>query len=78
MSPAPSLLAPPHAPGGRRSVLPWRWTMARALPPGFREIQHQEFERLFGRLVWIRFAAVPVFAALFGWLALVDPSPWRR
>ncbi len=52
--------------------------MPATLPPGFREIQHQEFERLFGRLVWARFAAVPVFVGLFGWLALVEPAPWRR
>ena len=52
--------------------------MAVTLPPGFREIQHQEFERLFGRLVWARFAAVPLFVGLFGWLAWMEPAPWRR
>jgi two-component system, NtrC family, sensor histidine kinase HydH len=52
--------------------------MAPTLPTGFREIQHQEFERLFGRLLWMRFAAVPLFAGLFGWLAFVEPASWRR
>ncbi|MBF5041610.1 HAMP domain-containing histidine kinase [Aggregicoccus sp. 17bor-14] len=47
-------------------------------PAGFREIQHQEFERLFGRLVWARFFALPLLGTLVGWLALLEPAPWRR
>jgi two-component system, NtrC family, sensor histidine kinase HydH len=46
-------------------------------PPGFDEIQRQEVSRLFGRMVGIRLAAIPVAVALVLALAVFEPSPWR-
>jgi len=48
------------------------------LPPGFEEIQHQEVNRLFGRLVGARLLFLPAVMALAVWLAFTDPAPWRR
>lgn len=47
-------------------------------PPGHREIQHEEFARLFGRMVGARLVALPVILTLALWLAWIEPAPWRR
>ena len=46
-------------------------------PHGFAEIQRQEVNRLFGRVVGIRLLFVPVMMALAVGLAWTDPRPWR-
>jgi signal transduction histidine kinase len=46
-------------------------------PQGFTEIQRQEVNRLFGRVVGIRLLFVPVMMALAVALAWTDPRPWR-
>ncbi|HVP69127.1 MAG TPA: HAMP domain-containing sensor histidine kinase [Anaeromyxobacteraceae bacterium] len=52
--------------------------MASAPPPGFDEIQRQEVNRLFGRIVGVRLLFLPLLMALAVWLAFTDTSPWRR
>jgi len=51
-----------------------------SMPPplGQREIQDEEFSRLFGRMSSARLFALPVIAGLALWLASVEPAPWRR
>ena len=53
---------------------------APSMPPplGQREIQNEEFSRLFGRMTSARLLALPVIAGLALWLALVEPAAWRR
>ncbi len=46
-------------------------------PHGFAEIQRQEVNRLFGRVVGIRLLFVPVVMALAVALTWTDPRPWR-
>jgi hypothetical protein len=50
--------------------------MTRA-PHGFAEIQRQEVNRLFGRIVGIRLLFLPVMMALAVALAWTAPRPWR-
>ncbi len=50
--------------------------MTRA-PHGFTEIQRQEVNRLFGRIVGIRLLFLPVVMALAVALAWTAPRPWR-
>jgi two-component system, NtrC family, sensor histidine kinase HydH len=66
--------------GRRGSILPGRDDEARSMPPplGHREIQHEEFSRLFGRMTGARLFALPVLAGLALWLASVEPAMWRR
>ncbi|HEX9052355.1 MAG TPA: HAMP domain-containing sensor histidine kinase [Anaeromyxobacter sp.] len=49
-----------------------------ALPPGHEEAEREELSRLFGRMVVVRLALVPVVLGLLAWLAAVDVTPWRR
>jgi signal transduction histidine kinase len=65
---------------GERSILRGRKSEAQDMPtpPGHREIQEEEFARLFGRMVGARLVALPVLLALALWLAFVEPTPWRR
>jgi two-component system, NtrC family, sensor histidine kinase HydH len=46
-------------------------------PHGFTEIQRQEVNRLFGRVVGVRLVFVPFMMALAVGLAWTDPRPWR-
>ncbi len=46
-------------------------------PHGFSEIQRQELNRLFGRVVGIRLFFVPLLMVLAVGLAWTDPRPWR-
>ncbi len=46
-------------------------------PHGFVEIQRQEVNRLFGRVVGIRLLFVPVMLGVAVALAWTDPHPWR-
>lgn len=46
-------------------------------PHGFTEIQRQEVNRLFGRVVGARLLFVPFMMALAVGLAWTDPRPWR-
>ncbi len=66
--------------GRRGSILPGRDDEARSMPPplGHREIQHEEFSRLFTKMTGARLFALPVLAGLAIWLAAVEPAPWRR
>ena len=41
-------------------------------------IEREELARIFGQMVLLRVVAVPLAAALIGWLAFTEPSPWRR
>jgi signal transduction histidine kinase len=52
--------------------------MVTPLPPGFDEIQRQEVNRLFGRIVGARLLFLPAVMALAVWLAFTSPAPWRR
>jgi len=52
--------------------------MPAPLPPGFEEIEHEEVNRLFGRIVGARLLFLPAVMALAVWLSLTDPAPWRR
>ncbi len=66
--------------GGKRRILAGRLTATpeeTLTPPGFEEIQRQEVERLFGRMARARLWLIPLFLALFAWLAAVDRTPWR-
>jgi signal transduction histidine kinase len=47
-------------------------------PAGHREIQREEFSRLFGRMALARLVMAPVLVLLALGLAWADPSPWRR
>jgi signal transduction histidine kinase len=47
-------------------------------PPGFEDIQREELSRLFGRVVSVRLAIVPVMVGLVVWLLLTPVAPWRR
>jgi hypothetical protein len=64
----------------RLADAPGRGTAADALPlpPGHEEAERDELSRLFGRMVSLRLALVPVVLGLLGWLAAVDVTPWRR
>ena len=46
-------------------------------PAGFEEIQRQELSRLFGRVVGIRLAFIPVVGLLALFAALAEPARWR-
>jgi two-component system sensor histidine kinase HydH len=46
-------------------------------PHSFSEIQQQEVNRLFGRMVGVRLLFVPIVMALAVALAWTDPRPWR-
>ncbi|MEI7704866.1 MAG: HAMP domain-containing sensor histidine kinase [Deltaproteobacteria bacterium] len=46
-------------------------------PHGFAEIQRQEVNRLFGRVVGVRLLFVPVMMTVAVALAWTDPRPWR-
>jgi two-component system sensor histidine kinase HydH len=46
-------------------------------PHGFAEIQRQEVNRLFGRVVGIRLLFVPIMMTVAVALAWTDPKPWR-
>jgi hypothetical protein len=46
-------------------------------PHGFAEIQRQEVNRLFGRVVGIRLVFVPIMMAVAVALVWTDPRPWR-
>jgi signal transduction histidine kinase len=46
--------------------------------PGQQAIEHAELSRLFGYVVQVRLAILPVLAGLVLWLAWVEPAPWRR
>jgi two-component system sensor histidine kinase HydH len=46
-------------------------------PHGFAEIQRQEVNRLFGRVVGIRLVFVPIMMTVAVALAWTDPRPWR-
>ncbi|HET8541056.1 MAG TPA: HAMP domain-containing sensor histidine kinase [Anaeromyxobacter sp.] len=48
------------------------------LPPWHEEAEREELSRLFGHMVALRLALVPVVLALLAWLAAVDVTPWRR
>src|SRR5512146_2392159 len=69
---------------GRSVAAEWvreeRWgpMLARVpTPPGFEEIQGKELSRLFGRLVGIRLAAIPIAVVLSLAIAVFDPARWR-
>jgi signal transduction histidine kinase len=47
-------------------------------PPGHREIERQEFGRLFGRLVAKRVFMLPVFGSFVAWFWWMEPPGWRR
>ena len=47
-------------------------------PPGFEDIQREELSRLFGRVVSVRLAIVPVMVGLVAWLVVTPVTPWRR
>ena len=47
-------------------------------PPGFEDIQREELSRLFGRVVSVRLAIVPVMVGLVAWLLVTPVTPWRR
>jgi len=60
---------------GRR--VPSQEVHATPPPPGFDEIERQELSGLFGRMVGIRLAVLPVGAAVALLVAWVEPAPWR-
>jgi two-component system sensor histidine kinase HydH len=47
-------------------------------PPGQHEIEREELSRVFGKLIGVRVVAGPIFVLAAGWLAWVEPAPWRR
>jgi hypothetical protein len=47
-------------------------------PPGFEDIQREELSQLFGRVVSVRLAIVPVMVGLVAWLVVTPVTPWRR
>jgi signal transduction histidine kinase len=48
------------------------------VPPGHRQIQHEELSRLFGRLAGARLFALPPLLGVALWLAWVEPARWRK
>jgi len=61
--------------GDRQSRRPMPKTPA---PAGFDEIQSEELSRLFGRVIHLRLAVVPVMIGLLVWLAVHPMASWRR
>jgi two-component system sensor histidine kinase HydH len=47
-------------------------------PAGFEEIHREELSRLFGRVMLVRFALVPVVVVLVALLLAYPVTPWRR
>ena len=47
-------------------------------PPGQHEIEREELSSVFGKLVWVRLIAGPIFLLAACWLFSVEPAPWRR
>jgi signal transduction histidine kinase len=47
-------------------------------PTGFDEIRRQELSRVFGLVVKARLFALPVLAAILGWIFVTDGALWRR
>ncbi len=48
------------------------------MPTRRKDIEREELARIFGQMVLVRVVAVPLAAALIGWLAFTEPSHWRR
>src|SRR6266545_3921447 len=69
--------APRPAPRRRGAGSERPETRAVPAPAGFEEIQSQELSRLFGRMVGIRLAFIPVVGLLALFAALAEPARWR-
>jgi signal transduction histidine kinase len=67
-----------RSPGARRILRADDPSDGMTSPPhGFAEIQRQEVNRLFGRVVGVRLFFVPFMMAVAVALAWTDPHPWR-
>lgn len=47
-------------------------------PRGYEELHRTEFARLFGLMVGLRLSFAPLVAGVALWVALWEPTPWRR